>query len=116
MSSFVLLSGRAKIRVCIRRIKGAYPMVDTHLLQSYIKEIEIKLTHQIDLVFNTPSKDDFLSYIHKHIFAIAGSGLVFSNAESVQWDFPSDLGIKEYSKLLLPGINTTKSAVTKHSK
>lgn len=93
------------------RVKGAYPMVNTHLLKSYIKEIEIKLTQQIDLFFNSPSKDDFLSYIHKHIFAIAGSGLVFANPESVQWDFPSDLAIREYSKLLLPGINTTKSEV-----
>lgn len=98
------------------RIKGAYPMVDTQLLESYIKEIEIKLTQQTNLFINIFSKADFLSYIHKYILAAAGSGLVFANAESVQWDFTSDLAIREYSKLLLPGINTTKFEVTKHSK
>lgn len=93
------------------RIKGAYPTVDTHLLESYIKEIEIKLAQQNNLFINIFSKADFLSYIHKHILAVAGSGLVFANAESVQWDFPSDLAIGEYSKLLLPGINTLNSEV-----
>lgn len=98
------------------RAKAIYPDFDNTLFNAYIKNITSKIKNHVD-IFNTQSdKSDFARYIHQNILAEDAAGLVFNAPVQVKAYYDTiQHVVNEYSKLLLPGINTEKPTVVKHN-
>ncbi len=98
------------------RAKSIYPNFDSSLFNAYLRNITQKVKQHVDLFNNEYPKDDFIKYINQYILAEDAAGLIFSNAVTVKNVFSTtDKAIKEYSKLLLPGIITEKPTTVKHN-
>jgi hypothetical protein len=109
-NSFEFVSGD------ISRAKAIYLDFDTALYNSYFKVINQNLLRKIDLFYNEYDGKNLSSFIHKNIFSKDASGLVFSEPIQVPNVFKDkETAINEYSRLLLPGVNTEKPIKTRHS-
>lgn len=103
------------------RLKAVYPNFDNSLFNAYLKTIKDKLKASINqsainLFSDYPSVSDFGDFIHRNILAVDAAGLVFSTPAQVKNVFSNrELAVKEYSKLLLPGVNTVKPVIVKHN-
>ncbi len=98
------------------RAKAIYPDFDNSLFNTYIRNITNRIKKHVD-IFNTQNdKSDFAQYIHQNILAEDAAGLIFKKPVQIksQYDTLQNV-VDEYSKLLLPGINTEKPTVVKHN-
>ena len=109
-NTFEFVSGDAT------RAKAIYPDFNNPLFNSYFKAIDNKLKKHIDLFSGLPKSSDFASYIHKNILAEDAAGLIFREPVQVKNVFGNkSIAVEEYSKILLPGINTSKPKIEKHN-
>jgi len=99
------------------RVKAIYPDFDNSLFQHYLKIIDSKINDKVNLFSEIPEQPNFSNYIHKFILAQDAAGLIFREPVHVRNVFDSNQRvIDEYSKLLLPGINTEKPiSIIKHN-
>jgi hypothetical protein len=98
------------------RAKSIYPDFDVALFNAYQKAISEKVKKQVDLFYNEENRKDIAAYIHSHILARDAAGLVFGEPKQIKnvWN-NSRIAVEEYSKLLLPGIITSKPTVIRHN-
>ena len=98
------------------RAKAIYPDFDNFLFNAYIRNITNRIKKHVT-IFNTQiDKSDFAQYIHQKILAEDAAGLIFKTPVQVQFQYDTLQNVvDEYSKLLLPGINTDKPTVVKHN-
>jgi hypothetical protein len=109
-NTFEFVSGNA------HRVKSIYPDFNNSLFNSFFKAIDGNLKSKIDLFNSEYDGVNFESFIHKNIFSKDASGLVFAKPVSVPlFSADKEVIIKEYSKLLLPGINTEKHTTFRHN-
>jgi len=98
------------------RAKSIYPDFDNSLFNAYLKAITIKVKKHVDLFNENPVGSDFAAYIHKFILAEDAAGLIFREPATIKNVFGyRDKAIREYSKLLLPGIDIEKPIIQKHN-
>jgi hypothetical protein len=98
------------------RAKAIYPDFNNSLFNGYIKNITEKVKNHVDLFNLQSEKVNFSEYIHNFILAEDAAGLVFRDSVQVKNVFTSiNAAITEYSKLLLPGVNTEKPSVQRHN-
>jgi hypothetical protein len=98
------------------RAKAIYPDFDNTLFNGYLKAIIARVKKHIDLFNEKPIDSDFAKYVHANILAEDAAGLIFREPVHIKNVFVDrNKAIEEFSKILLPGINTAKPAIIKHN-
>lgn len=98
------------------RPKLIYPSFDSNLFNAYLKEIVNTLKRDVLLFAELENRVQISDYIKSNILAPDAAGLVFCEPVTIENFFKTRVeAIQEYSKLLLPGINTGKPKLQKHN-
>jgi hypothetical protein len=98
------------------RAKAIYSNFDNTVFNTYLKTIINKVKNHVDLFNERIDKSDFSKYIHQHILSEDAAGLIFRDPVTITTG-STDINqiIEEYSKLLLPGIDTERPTIIKHN-
>lgn len=99
------------------RVKSVYPNFDSIVFNHLLKNIETRLKNRAtDLFAGENLKRGVVDFIHSQILREDSTSLQFQEPSTVINTFDSnERAVKEFSRLLLPGIIVEKKEITRHT-
>lgn len=98
------------------RAKSIYHDFDNLTFQSYLSIIYSNIQSRLDLFIEEKDKKNIGEFINKYILANDSAGIIFSDPVIINnTSLPNDIIVKEYARLLLPGVDTNKPVKIKHN-